>query len=102
VCIDAGLVSKKVLVNSECSFNGAMGHDLGLDGSLSGNTVMALAFDLRASGLSVVALGSTLLRATGGFGSVNVVVARGQGVGVICLGCKTAKKVLDRGKAIAE
>ena len=46
VRIDAGLVCKEVLIHSECSFNGAMSHDLGLNGSLSGNAVVALALDL--------------------------------------------------------
>ncbi len=92
VLVNTGLVCKKVLINSESSFHGAIGHDLGLNGSLSRNTEVALAFDLLAASLCVVALGSALLRAARGLGSIDVVIARGQSIGVVCLRDKTAKK----------
>jgi hypothetical protein len=56
---------------------------------------VALALDLLAFSLGVVALRSALFRATRGLGSIDVVVARGQSVGVVRLRDKTAENVLE-------
>ena len=86
-----GLVSKEVLIHSKRSFNGAIGHDLGLNGSLARNAIVALALDLLRTSLRVVALGSALLRAARGLGSVDVVIAGRQSIRVVGLRNETAE-----------
>jgi hypothetical protein len=55
---------------------------------------MTLALDLLAFSLRVIALGSALFRATRGLGSIDVVITRWQGIGVVCFGGQTAEEIV--------
>jgi hypothetical protein len=89
VVVDSGLVGEEVVVDGECSLNGAVGHDLSLDlGGLRGDGIDGVSNPSVggvATGVSisagVLALGSGLFGTAGTVRAIDVVVALLEGVG---------------------
>jgi hypothetical protein len=83
VVVNTGLVSEEISVDAEGHFNGAVGHDFRLNLlNIGGDGVRRLALILGVLEQLLVAVGGGLHGAAGRLGAVDVVLARGEGVGV--------------------
>jgi len=91
VVVNTGLVSEEISVDAEGHFNGPVGHDFRLNLlNIGGDGVRRLALILGVLEQLLVAVGGGLHGAAGRLGAVDVVLARGESVGVNSLRDETS------------
>jgi len=91
VVVNTGLVGEEISVHAEGNFNGSVGHDFSLNLlNAGGDGVRRLAVVLGVLEQLLVAVGGGLNGAAGRLGAVDVVLTRGESVGINSLRDKTS------------